>query len=68
MKAFQCSANCCRDQQSSQNVVQQCLAGCMQPVLDAEKNLQEEVQQLQVGSFFNLHMHWLNGGNKLGSP
>ena len=29
--------------------MQRCLAGCMQPVLDAEKNTEAEVQQLQVG-------------------
>ena len=48
MDAFRCSAKCCEDRNSSQEVVQRCLASCMQPVMDAESKLQGEVQHLQV--------------------
>lgn len=48
MQAFQCSAKCCQDQHSSQEVIQRCLSGCMQPVLEAEQKLKSEVEQLQV--------------------
>lgn len=48
VEAFQCSAKCCQDRNSPQEVIQGCLANCMQPVLDAEKRLQAEIEQLQV--------------------
>ena len=48
VEAFRCSARCCEDRVSSQDVVQRCLANCMQPVMDSEKTLQSELQQLQV--------------------
>lgn len=48
VQAFQCSAKCCQDQHSSQEVIQRCLSGCMQPVLEAEQKLKSEVEQLQV--------------------
>ena len=48
VEAFQCSSKCCQDKHSSQEVVQNCLSGCMQPVLNAEKSLHAEIEQLQV--------------------
>ena len=48
VRAFQCCAQCCRDQHSSQQVVQGCLQNCMLPVTRAEEQLKAEVQQLQV--------------------
>ena len=48
VRAFKCSAKCCEDQYSSQQVIQSCLKTCMTPVAETEGRLKQEVEQLQV--------------------
>ena len=49
LKAFQCSADCCRDQRMSHESLGRCLEGCMSPVAKAQENiLNSEVTSLQV--------------------
>ena len=48
MRAFRCCASCAEDRISSAEVVGQCVQRCMRPVVEAEQQAKQEVQQLQV--------------------
>ena len=48
MCAFRCCASCAEDRISSAEVVGQCVQRCMRPVVEAEQQAKQEVQQLQV--------------------
>ena len=48
VRAFRCCASCADDRSSSAEVVGQCVQRCMRPVVEAEQQAKQEVQQLQV--------------------
>ena len=48
MEAFQCCRNCCLDQVSPQERVQQCIQHCMKPLADTEQFVSQEMEKFQV--------------------
>ena len=46
---FRCSANCCDNQNYSQDEMQRCLDRCAQPAMKADNYMKEQMQDLEVG-------------------
>lgn len=47
LRAFRCSADCCEDKDTPHSSLQRCLEHCVGPVVEAERKLQGEINQIQ---------------------